>query len=77
MRQGKQQQVPAKFVPWRFRSKEGWDVLIGRSSEANDDCYRARIGRETCRPLASVTVSSRIASAALPRFTGVVSTTLI
>jgi predicted ribosome quality control (RQC) complex YloA/Tae2 family protein len=28
--------VPAKFVPWRFRSKEGWDVLIGRSSEAND-----------------------------------------
>lgn len=28
--------LPAKFVPWRFRSKEGWDVLIGRSSEAND-----------------------------------------
>src|SRR5262249_35818261 len=28
--------VPAKFVPWRFKSKEGWDVLIGRSSEAND-----------------------------------------
>jgi predicted ribosome quality control (RQC) complex YloA/Tae2 family protein len=28
--------IPAKFVPWRFRSKEGWDVLIGRSSEAND-----------------------------------------
>ena len=30
------QDIPAKFVPWRFRSKEGWDVLIGRSSEAND-----------------------------------------
>ena len=28
--------VPAKFAPWRFKSKEGWDVLIGRSSEAND-----------------------------------------
>ncbi len=23
-----------------------------RSSEANDDCYRAMIGRETCRPIA-------------------------
>jgi predicted ribosome quality control (RQC) complex YloA/Tae2 family protein len=30
------QAIPAKLVPWRFRSKEGWDVLIGRSSEAND-----------------------------------------
>jgi predicted ribosome quality control (RQC) complex YloA/Tae2 family protein len=30
------QDTPAKFVPWRFRSSEGWDVLIGRSSEAND-----------------------------------------
>ena len=29
-------EVPAKFVPWRFRSLEGWDILIGRSSEAND-----------------------------------------
>jgi predicted ribosome quality control (RQC) complex YloA/Tae2 family protein len=28
--------MPAKFAPWRFRSTEGWDVLIGRSSEAND-----------------------------------------
>src|SRR5262249_17459054 len=28
--------LPAKFVPWRFKSREGWDVLIGRSSEAND-----------------------------------------
>lgn len=28
--------IPNKFVPWRFRSTEGWDVLIGRSSEAND-----------------------------------------
>ena len=36
VRQGKQSHVPAKFVPWRFRSLEGWDVLIGRSSEAND-----------------------------------------
>jgi len=30
------QDIPAKFVPWRFKSREGWDVLIGRSSEAND-----------------------------------------
>ena len=30
------QDLPAKFVPWRFKSLEGWDVLIGRSSEAND-----------------------------------------
>jgi len=29
-------ELPAKLVPWRFRSKEGWDVLIGRSSQAND-----------------------------------------
>lgn len=28
--------IAGKFVPWRFRTKEGWDVLIGRSSEAND-----------------------------------------
>src|ERR1043166_1314214 len=28
--------VPAKFAPWRFKSKEGWGVLIGRSSGAND-----------------------------------------
>jgi predicted ribosome quality control (RQC) complex YloA/Tae2 family protein len=34
-RQG-QPPIPNKFVPWRFRSTEGWDVLIGRSSEAND-----------------------------------------
>jgi hypothetical protein len=27
-----------------------------QSSEANDYCYRARIGRETCRPLQAVTV---------------------
>jgi hypothetical protein len=26
-----------------------------RSSDANDECYRAQIGRETCRPLAAVT----------------------
>lgn len=26
-----------------------------RSSEANDDCYRAQIGRETCRPLVVTT----------------------
>lgn len=30
------QDLPAKFLPWRFKSKDGWDVLIGRSSEAND-----------------------------------------
>lgn len=28
--------LPAKYVPWRFKSKEGWDVLIGKSSDAND-----------------------------------------
>jgi predicted ribosome quality control (RQC) complex YloA/Tae2 family protein len=28
--------LPAKFVPWRYKSREGWDVLIGKSSEAND-----------------------------------------
>ncbi len=27
-----------------------------QSSEANDQCYRARVGRETCRPLSVVTV---------------------
>ena len=31
-----QHDLPAKFSPWRFRTLEGWDVLIGRSSEAND-----------------------------------------
>jgi hypothetical protein len=30
-----------------------------RSSEANDYCYRAQIGRERCRPLAAVTVRPR------------------
>lgn len=30
------EQPGGKLVPWRFRSKEGWDVLIGRSSEGND-----------------------------------------
>jgi hypothetical protein len=30
-----------------------------QSSEANDYCYRARIGRETCRPLKAVTVRPR------------------
>jgi hypothetical protein len=30
-----------------------------QSSEANDYCYRARIGREKCRPLSSVTVRPR------------------
>lgn len=29
-------QPGGKLVPWRFRTKEGWDVLIGRSSEGND-----------------------------------------
>ena len=27
-------------------------AIYFRSSEANDDCYRAAIGRETCRPIA-------------------------
>ena len=30
-----------------------------QGSEANDLCYRARIGREKCRPLANVTVRPR------------------
>jgi len=34
-RRGRDEPV-GKLVPWRFRSKEGWDVLIGRSSEGND-----------------------------------------
>lgn len=25
-----------KLAPWRYRTREGWDVLIGRSSEGND-----------------------------------------
>jgi predicted ribosome quality control (RQC) complex YloA/Tae2 family protein len=29
-------QPGGKLVPWRFRTREGWDVLIGRSSEGND-----------------------------------------
>jgi predicted ribosome quality control (RQC) complex YloA/Tae2 family protein len=28
--------LPAKLTPWRFRTREGWDVLIGRTSEGND-----------------------------------------
>jgi len=28
--------VPGKLTPWRFRTLEGWDVLIGRTSEGND-----------------------------------------
>ncbi|HZT75647.1 MAG TPA: hypothetical protein VFA27_03255 [Vicinamibacterales bacterium] len=27
-------------------------AIYFRSSQANDDCYRAQIGRETCRPIA-------------------------
>ncbi len=33
---GKQPEVLGKLVPWRYRTLEGWDVLIGRSSEGND-----------------------------------------
>jgi len=29
-------EVLGKLNPWRFRTLEGWDVLIGRSSEGND-----------------------------------------
>jgi predicted ribosome quality control (RQC) complex YloA/Tae2 family protein len=29
-------ELPAKLTPWRFRTSEGWDVLIGRTSEGND-----------------------------------------
>ncbi len=29
-------ELPAKLTPWRFRTREGWDVLIGRTSEGND-----------------------------------------
>lgn len=32
----KQPEVLGKLVPWRYRTLEGWDVLIGRSSEGND-----------------------------------------
>lgn len=28
--------LPAKFTPYRFKTAEGWDVLIGRASEGND-----------------------------------------
>ncbi len=34
--QGKRPEVLGKLVPYRFRTLEGWDVLIGRSSEGND-----------------------------------------
>jgi predicted ribosome quality control (RQC) complex YloA/Tae2 family protein len=34
--QGKRPEVMGKLVPYRFRTLEGWDVLIGRSSEGND-----------------------------------------
>ena len=27
---------PPGCTPWRFRTREGWDVLIGRTSEGND-----------------------------------------
>lgn len=35
-RRGGAEPPGGKLVPWRFRTKEGWDVLIGRSSEGND-----------------------------------------
>ncbi|HTR96617.1 MAG TPA: NFACT RNA binding domain-containing protein [Candidatus Acidoferrales bacterium] len=28
--------TPGRLQPWRFRTREGWDVLIGRTSEGND-----------------------------------------
>lgn len=36
VRRGAPEQPGGKLVPWRFRTREGWDVLIGRSSEGND-----------------------------------------
>jgi predicted ribosome quality control (RQC) complex YloA/Tae2 family protein len=32
----RQGELPSKLTPWRFRTLEGWDVLIGRTSEGND-----------------------------------------
>ncbi len=29
-------ELPARLTPWRYRTLEGWDVLIGRTSEGND-----------------------------------------
>jgi predicted ribosome quality control (RQC) complex YloA/Tae2 family protein len=29
-------ELPARLAPWRYRTREGWDVLIGRTSEGND-----------------------------------------
>ena len=34
--QGPRPELPGKLTPWRFRTLEGWDVLIGRTSEGND-----------------------------------------
>ncbi len=31
-----ERELPGKLQPWRFRTREGWDVLIGRTSEGND-----------------------------------------
>ena len=28
--------LPGKLQPWRYRTLEGWDVLIGRTSDGND-----------------------------------------
>ncbi len=33
---GRRDEVPARLQPRRLRTREGWDVLIGRSNEGND-----------------------------------------
>jgi predicted ribosome quality control (RQC) complex YloA/Tae2 family protein len=36
MPRGRREEIPARLVPRRLKTKEGWDVLIGRSNEGND-----------------------------------------
>ena len=35
-RQARREDLPARLVPRRLKSRDGWDVLIGRSNEGND-----------------------------------------
>jgi predicted ribosome quality control (RQC) complex YloA/Tae2 family protein len=35
-RASRRDDVPARLVPRRLKTKEGWDVMIGRSNEGND-----------------------------------------
>ena len=32
----KHERLPARLIPRRLRTREGWDVLIGRSNDGND-----------------------------------------